>query len=96
MQEAQRYALTSVEEEKPTWATVVVNCLDFVGGNVDYKIQMNFTTTTATWDTFRKQQKGLLTYYKHYFTSRLLSLQVGFVWSMSAPSKLQVLLFRYI
>ena len=86
MQEAEKYALTSVEAERPTWAIIVVNHLDVEGGNVDYKIRMNFTTVPSTWDTLHKERKGLLTYYKHYFTSGFLSLQVGSLWSIRAPS----------
>ena len=57
--------MTSVEkEEKPEWAEVVVNHLDSVGEDVNYKMHMNFTTVACTWDTLQKQKKGPLNYYK--------------------------------
>ena len=77
MQEAEKFAMTSVEPGRPTWAIIVVNHLDIEGGHVDYKIRMNFTTVPSTWDTLHKNRKRLLTYYKHYYTSGFLSLQVG-------------------
>lgn len=79
LQEAVKSALTSTGLESPTWAIIVVNHLDPVGGNVDYKIRMNFTTVPSTWDTLHKKRKGLLTHYKHYYTSGFLTLQVNLV-----------------
>jgi hypothetical protein len=78
MQEAEKFAMSSVEPERPTWAIVVVNHLDIEGGNVDYKIRMNFTTVPSTWHSLHNKRKGLLTHYKRYYTSGFLSLQVGF------------------
>lgn len=49
--------------------------MDMVIGNIDYKIRMNFTTVPSTWETLHKKRKGLLTYYKNYYTSGFLSLQ---------------------
>lgn len=37
-------ALINTENNKPIWAIVVVNNLDPIGGQVDYKIGMNFIT----------------------------------------------------
>ncbi|KAG0616755.1 hypothetical protein M758_5G140000 [Ceratodon purpureus] len=94
-QEAEKFAMTSVEPERPTWAIIVVNDFDIEGGNVDYKIRMNFTTVPSTWDTLHKQRKGLLTYYKHYYTSGFLSLQDainGYVLQRVAKQNLSELL----
>lgn len=81
-------ALVNSENDKPIWAIVVVNNLDPVGGNVDYKIRMNFTTVPRTTEAMHKRRKGLRAYYKRYYTSGFLSLQVctcphGFLFSGS-------------
>ena len=69
-------ALINTENDKPIWAIIVVNKMDPAGGNVDYKIRMNFTTVPRTQQAVHKRRKGLLTYYKNYYTSGFLSLQV--------------------
>lgn len=76
MQDAVNSALMNSENDKPIWAIVVVNKLDPVGGDVDYKIRMNFTTVPRTTKAAHKRRKGLRTYYKRYYTSGFLSLQV--------------------
>jgi hypothetical protein len=68
-------ALFDTEFDSPIWAVVVVNQMDPLNGKVDYKIRMNFTTVPRTWRTIHKHRIGLLTYYKHYYTSGFLSLQ---------------------
>lgn len=73
--EAEKFAMSSVEPERPTLAIVMVNHLDIEGGNVDYKIRMNFTTVPSTWHSLHNKQKGLLIHYKHYYTSGFLNLQ---------------------
>nr|XP_024376526.1 ATP-binding cassette sub-family A member 1-like isoform X3 [Physcomitrium patens]XP_024376527.1 ATP-binding cassette sub-family A member 1-like isoform X3 [Physcomitrium patens] len=95
--DAEKHALTSVQLERPTWAIIVVEHLDIVGGNVDYKIRMNFTTVPSTWDTLHKRRKGLLSYYKRYYTSGFLSLQDainGYVLQL-APKQKQADLFTH-
>ena len=76
VQDAVNSALINTENDKPIWAIVVVNKLDPRGGHVDYKIRMNFTTVPRTMKIVHKRRIGLLTYYKHYYTSGFLSLQV--------------------
>ncbi len=76
VQDAVNSALTNSENDKPIWAIVVVNNLDPVGGNVEYKIRMNFTTVPRTMKAAYKRRKDLRTYYKRYYTSGFLSLQV--------------------
>jgi hypothetical protein len=76
LQEAVKSALFDTEFDSPIWAVVVVNQMDPLNGKVDYKIRMNFTTVPHTWSTIHKHRIGLLTYYKHYYTSGFLSLQV--------------------
>lgn len=76
VQDAVDSALVNSENEKPIWAIVVVNNLDPIGGNVDYKIRMNFTTVPRTAKAMHKRRKGLRGYYKRYYTSGFLSLQV--------------------
>ena len=75
-QDAVNSALINSENDKPIWAIVVVNNLDPVGGNVDYSIRMNFTTVPRTMKAAYKRRKGLRAYYKRYYTSGFLSLQV--------------------
>ncbi len=79
LQEAVRDALTIANVDNPIWAIVVVNHLDFFNGKIEYKIRMNFTTTPPTTDTIHRRRKGVLTYYKQYYTSGFLSLQVQFI-----------------
>ncbi|CAM6001577.1 unnamed protein product [Sphagnum balticum] len=74
-EEAVKSALFDTEFDSPIWAVVVVNQMDPLNGKVDYKIRMNFTTVPHTWSTIHKHRIGLLTYYKHYYTSGFLSLQ---------------------
>jgi hypothetical protein len=76
VQDAVNSALVNSENDKPIWAIVVVNNLDPVGGNVDYKIRMNFTTVPRTTKAMHKRRQGLRGYYKRYYTSGFLSLQV--------------------
>ncbi len=76
LQEAVKSALFDTVIDSPIWAVVVVNQMDPLNGKVDYKIRMNFTTVPRTWSTIHKHRIGLLTYYKHYYTSGFLSLQV--------------------
>lgn len=76
VQDAVNSALVNTENDKPIWAIVVVNNLDPVAGNVDYKIRMNFTTVPRTTKVMHKRRKDLRGYYKHYYTSGFLSLQV--------------------
>lgn len=68
-------ALSNVENDKPIWAIVVVNNLDPAGGNVNYKIRMNFTTVPRTAKAVYKRRTDLQSYYKRYYTSGFLSLQ---------------------
>ncbi|CAM6059930.1 unnamed protein product [Sphagnum tenellum] len=74
-EEAVRDALTIANVDNPIWAIVVVNHLDLFNGKIEYKIRMNFTTTPPTTDTIHRRRKGVLTYYKQYYTSGFLSLQ---------------------
>jgi hypothetical protein len=74
-----RDALTIANVDNPIWAIVVVNHLDLFNGKIEYKIRMNFTTTPPTTDTIHRRRKGVLTYYKQYYTSGFLSLQVQFI-----------------
>lgn len=69
-------ALVNSENDKPIWAIVVVNNLDPVAGDVDYTIRMNFTTVPGTMKAVHKRHKALRSYYKRYYTSGFLSLQV--------------------
>ncbi|CAK9883366.1 unnamed protein product [Sphagnum jensenii] len=74
-EEAVRDALTIANVDNPIWAIVVVNHLDLFNGKIEYKIRMNFTTIPPTTDTIHRRRKGVLTYYKQYYTSGFLSLQ---------------------
>jgi hypothetical protein len=74
-----RDALTIANVDNPIWAIVVVNHLDLFNGKIEYKIRMNFTTTPPTTDTIHRRRKGVLTYYKQYYTSGFLSLQVQLI-----------------
>lgn len=76
MQDAVNSALVNSENDKPIWAIVVVNNLDPVAGDVDYTIRMNFTTVPGTMKAVHKRHKALRSYYKRYYTSGFLSLQV--------------------
>ena len=76
LQAAVDSALVNTERDKPIWAVVVVNNLDPVAGDVNYKIRMNFTTVPRTAKAMHKRRKGLRGYYKRYYTSGFLSLQV--------------------